>query len=302
MICFFSIGFKINYPKPTSLNPKMSAIEISNVALASEATAEKKPRAPRKPTLPAKYQKFMTFGFSLLRSLQESAVLSDEALESSFSSQLKLFGALDDQTAFYQAFLDGCSAQTKVMKKFVADRNKPPRKTRAKKEQDPNAPKKERKPRAKKETTVVSDAAANVIAELTSAALAPEPSVTATETKSNSKDDAKPKAKAGRKPKATATATTAATAATAAPVDTIPPSITTVSSTDAKPKAKPGRKPKATATATPTATTVANDSDDEDDDGETILTRETIVDGATFLIDQHNNLYDPVSHAFLRQI
>ena len=226
----------------------------------------------------------MVFGFSLLRSLQESGVLSDEALESAFSSQLKLFGALDDQTAFYQAFLDGCSAQTKVMKKFVADRNKPPRKARAKKEQDPDAPKKERKPRAKKETTVVSDAAANVIAELTSAALAPEPSVTATETK--------PKAKAGRKPKATTTAADT-------PVDAIPPSVTTVSSTDAKPKAKPGRKPKAAPTPAPVP--AAADSDD-DDDGETILTRETIVDGKPFLIDQHNNLYDPASHEFVRQI
>jgi len=242
--------FQDKLPKPTSLNPKMSAIEISNVA--ASAPLEKKPRAPRKPTLPAKYQKFMTFGFSLLRSLQESGVLSDEALESSFSSQLKLFGALDDQTAFYQAFLDGCSAQTKVMKKFVADRNKPPRKTRAKKEQDPNAPKKERKPRSKKETTVVSDAAANVIAELTSAALAPEPSVPATET---------------------------------------------------KPKAKPGRKPKAAPTPAPTpATTTTTADSDDDDDGETILTRETIVDGTPFLIDQHNNLYDPASHAFVRQI
>jgi hypothetical protein len=277
----------------------MSAIEISNVVLASEATAEKKPRAPRKPTLPAKYQKFMVFGFSLLRSLQESGVLSDEALESAYSDQLKLFGALDDQTAFYQGFLDGCSAQTKVMKKFVADRNKPPRKTRAKKEVDPDAPKKERKPRAKKETTVVSDAASNVIAELTSAALAPEPSVTVTETKP--KDDAKPKAKAGRKPK-TATAPVVA-------VDTIPPSITTVSSTDAKPKketkpkaTKKDTKPKASKKDdTPVVATAAQD-DHDDDDEDVILTRETVIDGKPFLIDQHNNLYDPASHEFVRQI
>ena len=263
----------------------MSAIEISNVAVASEATVEKKPRAPRKPTLPAKYHKFMTFGFTMLRSLQETGAFSEETLETAYSAQLKLFGALDDQTAFYQAFLDGCSAQTKVMKKFVADRNKPPRKARAKKEQDPNAPKKERKPRAKKETTVVSDAAANVIAELTSAALAPEPSVTVTDTK--------PKAKAGRKPKA-------------AVVDVIPTPVDATPS-EPKPKAKAGRKPKATTTpaiATPAvANTDTNNSDhDDDDDDDVILTRETVVDGKPFLIDQNNNLYDPVSHAFLRQI
>ena len=255
----------------------MSTVEISNVAVASEATVEKKPRAPRKPTLPAKYQKFMTFGFTMLRSLQEAGALSEEALETAYSAQLKLFGALDDQTAFYQAFLDGCSAQTKVMKKFVADRNKPPRKARAKKEQDPNAPKKERKPRAKKETTVVSDAAANVIAELTSAALAPEPTPSET----------KPKAKPGRKPKA----------ATTTVADTIPEPVAAP-----VPAVKPKKETKSKATkskATPAVT--STDSDDEDD-GETILTRETIVDGKPFLIDQHNNLYDPASHAFVRQI
>jgi hypothetical protein len=281
----------------------MSAIEISNVVLASEATAEKKPRAPRKPTLPAKYQKFMVFGFSLLRSLHESGVLSDEALESAYSDQLKLFGALDDQTAFYQGFLDGCSAQTKVMKKFVADRNKPPRKTRAKKEVDPDAPKKERKPRAKKETTVVSDAACNVIAELTSAALAPEPSVPATDTKP--KDDAKPKAKAGRKPK-TANATAPVVAdVIPEPLATPAPAKDTKSKKETKPKAtKKDTKPKASKKDdTPLVTAAAQDhDDDDDDDDDVILTRETVIDGKPFLIDQHNNLYDPVSHAFLRQI
>jgi hypothetical protein len=121
------------------------------------------------------------------------------------------------------------------------------------KEVDPDAPKKERKPRAKKETTVVSDAACNVIAELTSAALAPEPSVPATDTK----------------PKAT--------------------------KKDTKPKASKKDD-------TPLVTAAAQDDDDDDDDDDVILTRETVIDGKPFLIDQRNNLYDPVSHAFLRQI
>jgi len=266
----------------------MSAVEISNVAVASQATLEKKPRAPRKPTLPAKYQKFMTFGFTMLRSLQETGAFSEEALETAYSAQLKLFGALDDQTAFYQAFLDGCSAQTKVMKKFVADRNKPPRKPRAKKEQDPDAPKKERKPRAKKEVTVVSDAAANVIAELTSAALAPEPEP---EPSATAPSETKPKAKAGRKPKAT----TPVADAIPEPVATPAPTTETKPKKDTKPKAS---KSKAKKDETP----VVVAADDNDDDDDVILTRETVVDGKPFLIDQHNNLYDPTSHAFVRQI
>jgi hypothetical protein len=293
LICLFSIVLKINYPKPTSLIPKMSAIEISNVA--ASATVEKKPRAPRKPTLPAKYQKFMVFGFSMLRSLQESGALSEEALEAAYSAQLKLFGALDDQTAFYQGFLDGCSAQTKVMKKFVADRNKPPRKARAKKEQDPDAPKKERKPRAKKEVTIVSDAADNIIAELTNAALE-VPVVADSDVKVK-------KPRAPRKPKADAAAPSA--------VDVIPQPVAPIKdaketkSKATKSKATKEPKPKASAkTVAPVATVLTNDADhdDDDDDDEVILTRETVVDGKPFLIDQHNNLYDPVSHAFLRQI
>jgi hypothetical protein len=288
----------------------MSAVEISNVAVASQATLEKKPRAPRKPTLPAKYQKFMTFGFTMLRSLQETGALSEEALETSYTAQLKLFGALDDQTAFYQAFLDGCSAQTKVMKKFVADRNKPPRKPRAKKEVDPDAPKKERKPRAKKEVTVVSDAADNVIAELTSAALAPIENTPIV-----------PKEKKPRgAPKKTKTSDS-----TVLPIaDAIPEPIATTtapeSESESKPKttkttktkaAKSEPKTKAAKSEPKTKTSKAKkdvapdasaNNDDDDDDDDVILTRETIIDGKPFLIDQHNNLYDPISHDFLRQI
>jgi hypothetical protein len=44
-----------------------------------------------------------------------------------------------------------------------------------------------------------------------------------------------------------------------------------------------------------------NDNDDDDDDDE-ILTRETFIDGVHFLIDQHNNLYHPTSHSFIRTL
>jgi hypothetical protein len=41
--------------------------------------------------------------------------------------------------------------------------------------------------------------------------------------------------------------------------------------------------------------TVAMDDDE-------ILTKETTIDGQLFLIDQNNNLYDPVSHQFIRSL
>lgn len=46
-----------------------------------------------------------------------------------------------------------------------------------------------------------------------------------------------------------------------------------------------------------------NDQDnDSDDDDEDILTREIFIDGQLFLIDQHNKLYHPQSHLFIRHL
>lgn len=45
-----------------------------------------------------------------------------------------------------------------------------------------------------------------------------------------------------------------------------------------------------------------HDSDDDDDDEEDILTREIFIDGQLFLIDQHNKLYHPSSHLFIRHL
>ena len=42
--------------------------------------------------------------------------------------------------------------------------------------------------------------------------------------------------------------------------------------------------------------------DDDDDDEEDILTREIFIDGQLFLIDQHNKLYHPSSHLFIRYL
>jgi hypothetical protein len=44
------------------------------------------------------------------------------------------------------------------------------------------------------------------------------------------------------------------------------------------------------------------DNDSDDDDDEDILTREIFIDGQLFLIDQHNKLYHPSSHLFIRYL
>jgi hypothetical protein len=53
-----------------------------------------------------------------------------------------------------------------------------------------------------------------------------------------------------------------------------------------------------------TANDTANDqdNDDDDDDDEDILTREIFIDQQLFLIDQHNKLYHPTTHLFIRHL
>jgi hypothetical protein len=45
-----------------------------------------------------------------------------------------------------------------------------------------------------------------------------------------------------------------------------------------------------------------NHSDNDDDDDEDILTREIFIDQQLFLIDQHNKLYHPTTHLFIRHL
>jgi hypothetical protein len=116
----------------------MSAQNTNNVAPAAEKKA-------RKPTLSAKYSKFMEFGYSLIQSLRANDTLNDEGLEAAYA-QLKLFEGVESQTEFYEQILGQSKETGKVMRKFITQRNKPPK---APKE------KKARKPRAKKEEAKV---------------------------------------------------------------------------------------------------------------------------------------------------
>ena len=166
----------------------MSAQNTNNVAPAAEKKA-------RKPTLSAKYSKFMEFGYSLIQSLRANDTLNDEGLEAAYA-QLKLFEGVESQTEFYEQILGQSKETGKVMRKFITQRNKPPkapkekkaRKPRAKKEEvkvevqegeakEVEAPvvaeakeKKARKPRAKKTTNVVQDTQNDVIGDIVAAA------------------------------------------------------------------------------------------------------------------------------------
>jgi hypothetical protein len=291
-----------------------------------------KPKAPRKPTLAAKYNKMLVFGFSLVESLRAKGVLGDELVEQVFA-ELHLMSPLDDQVAYYESVLSQASANAKVMKKFIAAKNKPVKEPKV------------RKPRAKKTVTVQSDASDDdVIQNLVDAARnEPKEKKPRKNAKNAKAEEAEPVVEEP-KPKAKAKVEEAPAAAAPAVEEPKPKGKAKKAKVEEaepvveepKPKAKAKKtkvedapaveepKPKAKAKKVKAETPVLDSPapaveepktkakakkpepepvvQDDDDDDEEILTKETTIDGQLFLIDQNNNLYDPVSHQFIRSL
>lgn len=278
----------------------MSAQNTNNVAPAAEKKA-------RKPTLSAKYSKFMEFGYSLVQSLRANDTLNDEGLEAAYS-QLKLFEGVESQTEFYEQILGQSKETGKVMRKFITQRNKPPkapkekkaRKPKAKKEeakvevQEGDAPvaeakeKKARKPRAKKTTNVVQDTKNDVIGDIVAAANA-DPLVNVAEEKvaEATKEEKK---KGGRKPKAKKEEG----------------EVTPEAKVDEKAPGAPKKARKTKAKKEAVKTEVANTPPvnvenvpaelEEELEEEQITTQEVVIGGTTYLMDDENNLYSIDTH------
>ncbi len=279
----------------------MSAQNTNNVAPAAEKKA-------RKPTLSGKYSKFMEFGYSLVQSLRANDTLNDEGLEAAYS-QLKLFEGVESQTEFYEQILGQSKETGKVMRKFITQRNNPPkapkekkpRKPKAKKEeakvevQEGEAPpvaeakeKKTRKPRAKKTTNVVQDTQNDVIGDIVAAANA-DPLVNVAEEKvaEATKEEKK---KGGRKPKAKKEEG----------------EVTPEAKVDEKAPGAPKKARKTKAKKEEVKTEVANTPPvnedivpaqlDEELEEEQITTQEVVIGGTTYLMDDENNLYSIDTH------
>ena len=280
----------------------MSAQNTNNVA---PAVAEKK---ARKPALSGKYSKFMEFGYSLVQSLRANDTLNDEGLEAAYS-QLKLFESVESQTEFYEQILEQRKETGKLMRKFITQRNNPPkapkekkpRKPRAKKEeakvevQEGEAPpvaeakeKKARKPRAKKTTNVVQDTQNDVIGDIVAAANA-DPLVNVAEEKvaEATKEEKK---KGGRKPKAKKEEG----------------EVTPEAKVDEKAPGAPKKARKTKAKKEAVKTEVANTPPvnvenvpaelEEELEEEQITTQEVVIGGTTYLMDDENNLYSIDTH------
>ena len=271
---------------------------ISNTVVTETEVKAKAPRV-KKPTLSAKYSKFLVFGYGLVQSLQAQGVLTDEGVEAAYG-ELKLLSSVEDQSQFYESVLDQSKETGKVMRKYVTQRLAPPkapraRKPRAKKEATVDAtkekPEKKSVARTKKAVRVESDASNDIVAELVDAANA-EPVVSAEEKKAakaeakeakEAEKKAKAEAKEAEKKAKEAEKKAKAEAKEKAKVDA-------KAAKEAEKKAKVETKVEA-----PVAAAAASTEDDEEE-GEEIHTQEIDINGKTYLIDNENNLYSCVTH------
>ena len=271
------------------------------------ATAPVATKAPKKPSLPAKYSKFLSFAFWFASRLEPEA-------RDAFYQQFKLFSSLEEQTEFFQTYLDEASASNKIMRKTIANHNKPV-KTRATK-----ASRKPSKPVA----TETDDLIATLIADANGEPIPPAEKQKKTRKPKSENSDDKPK-----KTKKTKTSESVAEPVVTEPVSE--PVAEPVAKKASKPKAEKAEKPKAEKAEKPKAEKAEKPKAEkaekpkaekaekpkkskkdktesaapetvvetvvEPDDDDCIQTRTiTMKDNTQFLIDSDNNLYDLNSH------
>jgi hypothetical protein len=107
-------------------------VVVESVVAVVEPTVVAHTKAAKKPSLPAKYSKFLSFGFWFASRLEPDA-------RDALYLQFKLFSSIEEQSEFFQTYLNEASASNKIMRKTIANHNKPV-KTRATKARKPSKP------------------------------------------------------------------------------------------------------------------------------------------------------------------
>jgi hypothetical protein len=283
---------------------------IANVENVEVVVAQKVARV-KKPSLPAKYSKFVSFGFWFLNKM-------DATVRDQLFPEIKLFSSIEEQSAFFQSYLDEASASNKIMRKTITAFHKPP-KVRAEKKS-----RKTSKPVAAESDDLIE----KLIAEANGDA-APAPGPTEEKPKKSKKStkkteeggaptEEKPKKekKVADKPKTEKKTKEAPAEVVAEPVATTDAPATEVTA----PTEKPKKEKKAAAKKTEEGATeekpkkekkapAAKKSSKKEetvpeplqqapaDDSDEIQTRiVTIEGGKQFLIDEDYNLYDINTH------
>jgi hypothetical protein len=268
---------------------------VANVVVAT--------KAPKKPSLPAKYSKFLSFSFWFTSRLEPE-------VRDALYQQFKLFSSIEEQSEFFQTYLNEASASNKIMRKTIANHNKPV-KTRATKARKPS------KPVAAETDDLIATLIADANGEPTVAPV-DKPKKTL-KPKTTDNNDEKPKKTKKTKPVAESVAepvTEPVTEPLAEPVA----KKTAKSKTEKpkaekpkaekpkaeKPKAEKAEKPKAEKAEKPKKTKkdktepVVSELVPEpvatEDDGCIQARTVKMKDGSQYLMDSENNLYDLNSH------
>jgi hypothetical protein len=274
------------------------------------------------PRLPEKFGKFIQFGFWLLTRINTTQEGDDAAEpkidEEDFINAISLYGTVDEQTAFVQAFFDDSKENKKSIRKLVtahkkANEPKKERKPRVKKpklDADGNeivtAPK-EPKPRAKKGAKAVANTQDELVDELVRRANSTDvpdtPAATPAEKPAEEKPAAKKPAAKPRAKKALATAeATVVQVETPAPVEETKTKTKTSAKTKAETKPKAESKTKAETKPKPKTKTAKKDAapapapepelqQDEDDDDDTDVSLFEF-NGKQYYIDDNDVVYD----------
>ena len=255
----------------------MSANTQTNTIVATQEKKEKKP------TLSAKYSKFLVFGYGFVKSLESQGVISAEGVETAFA-ELKLMSSVEEQTQLYESFLAQSKETSKVMRKFVALRNKPPKapkapraKKTAKKSESSDAD--EKKPRAKKTSRVENDSENDLVSQIVTAANTVD---TAPGKSKEEKEAEKVAAKAAKEAEKVA-------AKEAKEAEK-------VAAKEAKEAEKVAAKAAKAASKKNTKAVEAPTQVEETEEEEEIHTQEIVIGGKSYLLDEENNVYSVDTH------
>ena len=295
------------------MSAPVATVEIVNTEVTQKAQRVKKP------SLPAKYNKFMSFGFWFLNKL-------DATVRDQLFAELKLYGSIEEQSALFQSYLDEASASNKIMRKTVAAFHKPP-KVRATK-----SSRKTSKPVATESddliAKLISDANGTTMSIKTAETPAETPAEKPKKTKKSTKKTEQPvpetpvaETPVAEKPKKTRKSTkkTAETPVAETPLAETPVAETPVAEKPKKTKKSTktaeqhvdetpvAEKPKKTKKSTkkaeqPVVETpseplpVPSDQQPDDEDSDEIQTRIVTIEDKQYLADADYNLYDINSH------
>ena len=290
---------------------------------------EKKVRVPT--TLPAKYGKFIQFGYFMMNKLnacdddEDTPPLIDEQV---FLNKLRIFEPLEDQQAFVEEFLDSSKQINDELRKLMLQRKreiakaskaadkppkeKKPRQIKEKKSEesaDPDAVPVEKKLRAKKvKVTSTEDALVNELVQLAEGSASEEPKVSSLSKKESAKKavaeliaevpkiadpvkETKPKVVKETKPKEEKPKVVKETKPKEEKPKVAKEEKPKVAKEE-KPKAAKETKPKAVKETTPVAEEKINDKEEGEEEEEELQVSIFMYEGQQYLIDDLNNVYD----------